>query len=168
MLSKYYVILSIIAGYIYLSLGGCNPSDPSPSPFKLIYSRDSLYCTIADTVSYSGCHKYDSLKFTENMEYNLRITFDYISTRQTSGGGYFVAYYDTGHSGVIISMPISQILIYNPTPNELSSYTKDVYLPVIQNSLPSIRYKVMFHASMENTGLPEDYAMLRNVRVYCY
>ena len=78
MLSKYYVILFIIVGYIYLSLGGCNPSDPSP--FKLIYSRDSLYCTIADTVSTSSCRKYDSLEFTENVEYNLRITFDFIST----------------------------------------------------------------------------------------
>ena len=166
MLSKYYVILFIIVGYIYLSLGGCNPSDPSP--FKLIYSRDSLYCTIADTVSYSnGCFKYDSLEFTENVEYNLRITFDYISTRQTSRGGYFIGFYDTSHIGFISTL-FNAFKVYNQTPNELRSYSKDIYLPVIPNLPPSIRYRVMFEASMENTGLPEDYALLKNVRVYCY
>ncbi len=166
MRSKYYVILFIIVGYIYLSLGGCNPSDPSP--FKLIYSRDSLFCTPADTATYStGCYKLDSLEFTENVEYNLRITFDFISTRQPSRGGYYITYYDTGHIGGITTA-IKYFIVDNPTPNVLRSYSKDVYLPVIPNSPPSIRYRVMFEASMENTGLPEDYALLRNVKVYCY
>ena len=167
MLSKYHVVLFVIAGYIYLSLGGCNPSDPSP--FKLIYSRDSLYCTIADTISSSsGCRKLDSLEFTENVEYNLRITFDFISTRQTSSGGYYITYYDTSHIGGITTTAIKYFIVDNPTPNVLRSFSKDVYLPVIQNAPPSIRYRVMFEASMENTGLPEDYALLKNVRVYCY